>query len=218
MVIMIFDTSYLIEHPEAINNITGDLVIPAIVLKQLDGLKNSEKEDVAQRARAASNAIVEAQRKNRLKIVSEYSKIDMLESHADNVIVGTAMKMKETYSEVVLLTTDTNMKIAAESVGVSVGAEGADRRMDSIWLLRPAGWKPSLIFILWALSQIWVINHISGWVAWLVSLCLFFMGLILVEYFKPFKRPTGIMDGYVDWQLDPTYCGVKGNIFHQPKD
>ena len=59
----VFDTSYLIEYPEAINNITGALVIPAIVLKQLDGLKNSEKEDTAKRARAASNAILEAQRK-----------------------------------------------------------------------------------------------------------------------------------------------------------
>jgi len=56
----VFDTSYLIEHPDAINNITGNLVIPAIVLKQLDGLKNSEKEDTSKRARAASNAILEA--------------------------------------------------------------------------------------------------------------------------------------------------------------
>ena len=63
----VFDTSYLIEYPEAINNITGALVIHDFVLKQLDGLKNSEKEDTAKWARAASNAILEAQRENKIK-------------------------------------------------------------------------------------------------------------------------------------------------------
>jgi len=43
--------------------------------------------------------IREAQRKNRLKIVSEYNKVDMLDSHADNVIVGTAAKLKENNPE-----------------------------------------------------------------------------------------------------------------------
>ena len=114
----VFDTSYLIEYPETINNLTGNVVIPAIVLKQLDSLKNSEKEGVARNARIASNAILEAQRENRLKIVSEYNKVDMLGSHADNVIVGTASKIKETNPEMVLMTTDKNMKIAAESAGI----------------------------------------------------------------------------------------------------
>jgi rRNA-processing protein FCF1 len=114
----VFDTSYLIEYPEAVNNLPGNMVIPAIVLKQLDGLKNSEKEDVARRARAVSYDILNAQRKNKLKIVSDYEKIDMLESYADNVIVGTAVRLKETCAEVVLLTRDVNMKIAAESMGI----------------------------------------------------------------------------------------------------
>ncbi|MGO9137844.1 MAG: hypothetical protein ACLP9S_06975 [Syntrophales bacterium] len=37
----------------------------------------------------------------------------MLASYADNVIVGTALKIKETRPEVVLMTTDVNMQIAA---------------------------------------------------------------------------------------------------------
>ena len=130
MGIMIFDTSYLIEHPDAINRLTGNLVVPAIVLKQLDGLKNSEKEDVAHKARAASNAIIEAQRSGRLMISVDYNKVDMLDNNADNVILGTAAKLKETYPEVILLTTDTNMKIAAESMGVGgveVEKEGIPR-------------------------------------------------------------------------------------------
>jgi len=91
----VFDTSYLIEYPEAINNIAGALVIPAIVLKQLDGLKNSKEADTAKRARAAANAILEAQRIGRLSTVGELKKVDMLASYADNVIVGTALKIKE---------------------------------------------------------------------------------------------------------------------------
>ena len=130
MGIMIFDTSYLIEHPDAINRLTGNLVVPAIVLKQLDGLKNSKKEGVAHKARAASNAIIEAQRSGRLTISVDYNKVDMLDNNADNVILGTAAKLKETYTEVILLTTDTNMKIAAESMGVGgveVEKEGIPR-------------------------------------------------------------------------------------------
>ena len=56
----------------------------------------------------------------RLKIVGEFKKVDMLASYADNVIVGTALKIKETNPEVVLMTTDINMKIAAESAGLII--------------------------------------------------------------------------------------------------
>ena len=127
----VFDTSYLMEYPDAINNITGNLVIPAIVLKQLDGLKNSQKEDTAKRARAASNAILEAQ-KNRLRIVGEFRKVNMLASYADNVIVGTALKIKETNPEVVLITTDINMKIAAESAGILYEKSKLPKRSSSL--------------------------------------------------------------------------------------
>ena len=86
----VFDTSYLIDYPEAINNVTGALAIPAIVLKQLDGLKNSEKEDTAKRAGEAANAILEAQRNGRVKIMGEFRKVNLLASYADNVIVETS--------------------------------------------------------------------------------------------------------------------------------
>ena len=128
----VFDTSYLIDYPEAINNVTGALVIPAVVLKQLDGLKNSEKEDTAKRAREAANAILEAQRNGRLKIMGKFRKVNLLASYADNVIVGTALKIEETNPEVVLLTTDVNMKNAAESVGILYEESKPPKRSSSL--------------------------------------------------------------------------------------
>lgn len=116
--IKVLDTSYLIERPSCVKDLGGEIVIPAIVLKELDGLKNNTKEDVARNARIASNNILEAQRGGRLKIVSQYRKVDMLASYADNVIVGTALKLKEKGEDVILMTTDKNMKIAAESQGM----------------------------------------------------------------------------------------------------
>jgi predicted ribonuclease YlaK len=128
----VFDTSYLIEYPEALNNITGALVIPAVVLKQLDGLKNSKEADTAKLARAAADAILEAQRENRLRIVGEFRTVDMLASYADNVIVGTALKIKETNPEVVLMTTDINMKNAAENAGILYEKSKLQKRSSSL--------------------------------------------------------------------------------------
>jgi len=120
------------ECPEAINDIVGALVIPTIVLKQLDGLKNSKEADTAKRAEAAADAILEAQRENRLRIVSEFRTVDMLASYADNVTVGTALKIKETNPEVVLMTTDINMKNAAESAGILCEKSKLRKRSSSL--------------------------------------------------------------------------------------
>jgi len=161
----VFDTSYLIEHPEAINNITGDLVIPAIVLKQLDGLKTSDKEDTAKRVRAASNAILESQRSGRLKIVGEFKKVDMLASYVDNMVVGTAVKMKETCSKVVLLTTDTNMKIAAESAGLVI--------KESAKVKRPAKGKIFALIMAYIVIGLFcgrVFNPVIGFIVYSIAI------------------------------------------------
>jgi rRNA-processing protein FCF1 len=202
MGIMIFDTSYLIEHPYAINRLPGNLVVPAIVLKQLDGLKNSEKEDVAHKARAASNAIIEAQRSGRLMISVDYNKVDMLDNNADNVILGTAAKLKETCPAVILLTTDVNMRIAAESM--EIGVEGKSDR-------RKKQHETTMVVIFFVLI---VIAITTG------SFVLFgitFIGMIFVSILcgrrtgQSAKQQTG-----GDMVNDPGYISCEGNIYNHP--
>jgi rRNA-processing protein FCF1 len=202
MGIMIFDTSYLIEHPDAINRLTGNLVVPAIVLKQLDGLKNSKKKGVAHKARAASNAIIEAQRSGRLTISVDYNKVDMLDNNADNVILGTAAKLKETYTEVILMTTDVNMTTAAESMGI--GVEGKSDR-------RKKQHETTMVVIFFVLI---VIAITTG------SFVLFgitFIGMIFVSILcgrrtsQSAKQRTG-----GDMVNDPGYISCEGNIYNHP--
>jgi len=224
----VFDTSYLIEYPEAINNITAALVIPAVVLKQLDGLKNSEKEDVAQRARAASNTILEAQRENRLKIVSEYSKVDMMEGDADNVIVGTALKIKETNPEVVLMTTDVNMKIAAESAGVLYEESKLPKRSSSVIPL--SSLIIALIISAWFIGRACIYGDNYDSVPRAVMASGFLSLLIIIPslFVRAWRRGDFNSRGYEpEWKsieksnpviYDPIFSNTKGNIYHVDHD
>jgi rRNA-processing protein FCF1 len=224
----VFDTSYLIEYPEAINNITADLVIPAVVLKQLDHLKNSEKEDTAKRARAAANAILEAQRENRLRIVSEYSKVDMLESYGDNVIVGTAVKMKETNPEVVLMTTDVNMKIAAESAGVLYEESKLPKRSSSVIPL--SSLIIALIISAWFIGRACIYGDNYDSVPRAVMASGFLSLLIIIPslFVRAWRRGDFNSRGYEpEWKsieesnpviYDPIFSNTKGNIYHVDRD
>jgi rRNA-processing protein FCF1 len=228
--IYVFDTSYLIEYPEAINNITGTLVIPAIVLKQLDGLKNSEKEDTAKRARAACNAILEAQRENRLKIVSEYSKVDMLASYADNVMVGTALKIKETNPEVVLMTTDVNMKNAAESAGILYEESKLPKRSSSLIPLSSV--IISLIVSAWFIGRALLYGSaydpsrisdavmVSGFLSLLIIIpsafvCAWRRGDFNSTRHEPEWKSIEEANPVI---YDPIFSDTKGNIYHVDHD
>ena len=217
MGIMIFDTSYLIEHPDAINRLTGNLVVPAIVLKQLDGLKNSEKEDVAYRARAASNAILEAQRSGRLMITVDYNKVDMLDNNADNVILGTAAKLKETCLEVILLTTDTNMKIAAESMGIINPINNRHTIMHRIRKIIFRMPFNSVIICIPLFASLYafalMVEH-GGWMTW-IGLIVVLIGIKVSLWLAPEQMRTGQVTKEQDYFLDPVYGGIPGNIYHK---
>jgi rRNA-processing protein FCF1 len=226
----VFDTSYLIEYPEAINNIMGTLVIPAIVLKQLDGLKNSEKADTAKRARAASNAILEAQRIGRLRIVGEFKKVDMLASYADNVIVGTALKIKETKPEVVLITTDTNMKIAAESTGILYEKNRISTRSSSLVPL--SSLLIALIISAWFIGR--ALLYGSAYDPHRISDAVIISGFLsaLITFPSAFVRAwrrgdfnsRGYEPEYKSKEksnpviYSPIFSDTKGNIYHVDRD
>lgn len=222
MGIMIFDTSYLIEYPDVVNRLTCNLVVPAIVLKQLDGLKNSEKEDVAYRARAASNAILEAQRSGRLKIAGEFKKVDMLASYADNVIVGTALKIKEKGENVILMTTDKNMKIAAASVGIiSPFDNNSNTVMDRFRKLMkkiPFSWVIFCIPLFVSLYVFMSMYKIGGRMVW-CGIIIVVIGFITSLWLSPAwllhkKVHRGIREKDEDYIYDPAYAAIPGNIYY----
>lgn len=230
----VFDTSYLMEQPDAINNITGNLVIPAIVLKQLDGLKNSQKEDAAKRARASSNAILEAHKSGRLKIVGEFKKVDMLASYADNVIVGTALKIKETNPEVVLITTDTNMKIAAERVGILYEEIKLLKRSSSLVPLSSV--IISLIISAWFIGRVLLRYNLSSvhfdralFNAVFVSFFLSMLIIVFSSFVRAWRRGDFNSRGCDEPEykskeksnpviFDPIFSNTKGNIYHVDRD
>jgi rRNA maturation endonuclease Nob1 len=122
----VLDTTVLMDNAEIIEHLKDSrIVIPLTVIKQLDGLKKSEDKDKAEKSRKASRIILEAQRENKVEVANNFKNIDALSSEADNKIIGTCLMLKEKEKEgdVNLLTTDVNMKIAAQSVGIGVGGE-----------------------------------------------------------------------------------------------
>ena len=118
--VYVLDTSTLIENPEIINPYKAEdyFVIPAVVLRQLDGLKNNPA--TSYNARKASQYIEQMQAEERLAVTDRYIPVNMLENKADNMIVGTAIFTKENVDdyEVCLASTDRNMRIAANYYGV----------------------------------------------------------------------------------------------------
>ncbi|MEM3646922.1 MAG: PIN domain-containing protein, partial [Thermofilum sp.] len=95
------------------------MIIPLVVLRQLDALKRSPDPEKAFNARWASREIEYYMRSGELKIENSYIPLNILENPADNKVVGTALWLKrEQYKRPWLVTTDINMRIAALSVGV----------------------------------------------------------------------------------------------------
>ncbi len=131
--IYVVDTSVLIEDPEVFFRLGRcQIVIPMAVMKELDGLKKStnparagaarrvtrildelsSNQDIAHGANTSSGSVV--------RIFSRHMTIDGLASDADNKIVGSALRLKlETgNANVIVLTTDGNVRNVARSYGM----------------------------------------------------------------------------------------------------
>ncbi len=132
--VFVTDTSALIEDPEIFNKLTGRIVIPLSVIKQLDLQKNSKDEFIARTTRRISRYLDDISAKGNIatgiqindrtvvNVLESYDRIDILDSAADNKIVGTAKRLKrETGQPIVLLATDKNMRVTARSLGIDAG-------------------------------------------------------------------------------------------------
>jgi rRNA maturation endonuclease Nob1 len=127
----ILDTTALIEDPDVIyRSGNADWVIPLAVIREIDGLKNSEKDLVAKAARQIARTLdrlgsygdfaagVKLSTGSLVRIVTEYEKVEGLASEADNRIVGTALKLKRKGENITLMTTDANMRTVARVHGL----------------------------------------------------------------------------------------------------
>jgi rRNA-processing protein FCF1 len=129
----ILDATVLIYDPDIFYKLgDADIVVPLAVVKELDGLKKSDMELTAQAARKVARTLdrwgsyadlitgVKLPTNARIYIYTDYEKIDGLDSQADNRIVGAALKIKrEKDIDVVLVTTDTNMRTVARAHGIT---------------------------------------------------------------------------------------------------
>lgn len=127
----VLDTTVLIYDPDIMFK-TGeaDWVIPLAVIREIDGLKNSDKELVAKAARQIARTLdrfgsygdliagVKLPTGKILRIIEGYESIDALASDADNKILGAALLLKNAGENVTLFTTDTNMRTVARVYGI----------------------------------------------------------------------------------------------------
>ncbi len=128
----VLDTTVLIYDPDIMFK-TGvaDWVIPLAVIREIDGLKNSDKELVGKAARQIARTLdrfgsygdlsagVKLPTGRMLRIYTEFERVDGLASEADNRIVGSAIKLIREGYNVTLFTMDSNMRTVARVYGVN---------------------------------------------------------------------------------------------------
>ena len=125
------DTSALLAYPDLMFRLEKcEVVIPRAAIRELHGLKRSEHLLIAQAAEKVLNTLrvfggclgvgVSLITGSVLRTYEAYEEIDDLASEADNKIVGAAISLKkEKGGEVVVLSTDTNMRNVARAYGLT---------------------------------------------------------------------------------------------------
>lgn len=129
--VYVLDTTVLIYDPDIMSKTAdADWVIPLVVIRELDGLKNSDKEHVAKAARQIARTLdrlssygdlvtgVKLPTGRTLRVFAGYESVDALASDADNKILGATLSLKNAGEDVTLFTTDTNMRTVARAYGV----------------------------------------------------------------------------------------------------
>ena len=132
----VVDTSVLIDEPDIFYKLgASEIVVPIAVVRELDGLKKSEVLATASSARKVSRTLdslgntqniasgARTSAGSTVMICNRYQTVNDLASVADNKIVGTALKLNEkAESNVIMLTTDGNMRNVARAHGLRAEA------------------------------------------------------------------------------------------------
>jgi rRNA-processing protein FCF1 len=117
--ILVLDTSALMESPELLQDLSSDdiAVVPHRVLSELDGLKASEDETRAVKARAAIRQLDATS--SRIRHETEYAALLPAEWDAkqpDHAILSTALFFR--LNEVLFVSNDINLRNKAQSLGI----------------------------------------------------------------------------------------------------
>jgi len=113
--LVVVDTSALVSYPKVLERKDCIFFVPSMVIRQLDGLKNSDNSITSKASRSASYYIEKAQLNNRVFLLNHYDRIEGLDNASDNKIVGAAVYLARVLPDkkIYLLTTDRNMGIIA---------------------------------------------------------------------------------------------------------
>ncbi|MEI6155541.1 MAG: PIN domain-containing protein [Deltaproteobacteria bacterium] len=206
----ILDTSALINYPDIISSIKGhNVVIPSTVIRQLDYLKNSSDENVVYCSRRASQSIEKYQRMKNVTITKDMVNVNMLNSGADNQIVGTGICLKNKGHNVCLLSTDRNMRIAARAYGVEAKTGDDRERKENIWkFITWAVFSVPMLSILLPCTGIKLSKYISDYlpITAAVGFVITFIPVIMMVYYSNRSRPSYSEDSiYDDTTLNPEY-------------
>ncbi len=230
--IYVIDTSALISNPNVVKKARRHgVIIPAVVLRQLDGLKNSSNGNTAYWARKASQAIERQQRKNNFLIEGASLAVNPLDNAADNEIIGTALYVKgnvghytsSKVKDVVLVSTDRNMRIAAGSYGLTT-EEALDSGKVGAWrtILLSSYSYLVLPLVLAIINQFWIpLNLSEGTCAmmaiiWPVSLIIAIIAACKYHGYTYGEVPNmkDRNEEYYDMEYDPAFSQTYGNIYH----
>ena len=131
----VLDTTVLIYDPDIFYKLgDADIVVPLAAIKELDGLKKSESDLVSKSAREVSRMLDRISSYSdmretggkvssgaRIFIETSYEQVEGLESEGDRKIIGTALYLKKKgVRNLILATTDTNMRIVGRTYGIKV--------------------------------------------------------------------------------------------------
>ncbi|TYC51385.1 nucleotide-binding protein [Zoogloea oleivorans] len=118
--IVVLDTSALMEHPELLKGLSSSdiLVVPRRVLSELDGLKSSEDETRAVKARAAIRQL--DANSSHLRHETDYAALLPAEwdsMQPDHAILSTALFFR--LNDVLFVSNDINLRNKAQSLGLN---------------------------------------------------------------------------------------------------
>ncbi len=219
----VLDTTVLINDPNIVSKLKGRAVVPLVVIGQLDGLKNNENTTVAQRARQASRAILEAQEKGKVRVINNFKKgVDVLGSEADNKIIGTCLTLKEQGENVNLLTTDVNMQITARSMGMKTidAYENSRKRKAKIWKIITISLLLICIIFLICITICEVYNYKKNEFfeylpfCMLISFVTSFITSAVASYYSDRRTNDAHRDDY-DIVDDPFFSDSEWNVWHK---
>jgi PhoH-like ATPase len=129
----VLDTSVIIDDPDIFFNLGRKwIIVPTVVIRELDGLKRSSDTKRSGAARKASKTLDNLGYRQDIafgaitsagsvvRIFNRHIMIDGLASAADNHIVGSAIRLQieNKHCHVVLITNDRNMRNVSRSYGI----------------------------------------------------------------------------------------------------